>query len=56
LSADEDWQDLAELFPGKKAFVYGSLDSALVYTYDSAKQLLEIEFGVSDGQVVGGAR
>jgi hypothetical protein len=56
LGADEDWQDLAVEFSGKRAFVYGSLESALVCTYDSSKHVLLVEFGVTSGRVVGRAR
>jgi hypothetical protein len=26
MDADEDWHELATMFPGKQAFVYGALD------------------------------
>jgi hypothetical protein len=53
IAADADLQDLTATLAGKRAFVYGSRESALLYTYDSATETLEIEFGVTDGQVVG---
>jgi hypothetical protein len=53
IAADADLDDITAPLAGKRAFVYGSRESALVYTYDSATAVLEIEFGVTDGRVVG---
>ena len=53
IAADADLPDLTLILAGKRAFVYGSRESALVYTYESATAVLAIEFGVSDGQLVG---
>jgi hypothetical protein len=55
LAADEDWQSWAAEFRGRRAFVYGSFDNAVVYTYDSSTETLLVEFGVTAGQVVGRA-
>ncbi len=53
IAADADLQDLTAPLAAKRAFVYGSRESALVYTYDSATVVLEIEFGVTEGRIVG---
>jgi hypothetical protein len=54
ITADADMPDVTAILASRKrAFVYGSRESALVYTYDSATGVLAIEFGVSYGQVVG---
>jgi hypothetical protein len=53
--ADDDWHELATIFPGRRGFVYGSIESAIVYTYDASTEILQVEFGVSEGRIVGRA-
>ncbi|HEU5073592.1 MAG TPA: hypothetical protein VFU02_05455 [Polyangiaceae bacterium] len=40
-------------FSDYRAFIYGTNDNALVYTYDSVTQILSIEFAVVEGSIVG---
>jgi len=56
MMADADWHELAATFLGRRGFVYGSTESALVYTYDSGTEVLQVEFGVTNGRIVGRAR
>ena len=53
LTADDDWHILGEEFPTVRAFVYGSNDNAVVYTYDGREQVVSIEFAIVDGVIVG---
>jgi len=53
LASDEEWATVAILFPDRFGFVYGSGDSALVYSYDAERNLLLVEFAAVDGALVG---
>ena len=52
LASDAEWHALAGEFAGLRAFVYGSLERAPVYTYDADSQTLGIEFAVVNGAIV----
>jgi len=52
IGADWDWNELTERFPQSRAFIYGTGDDALVYTFDSASQILVVEFLIVDGELV----
>jgi hypothetical protein len=56
MTADEELHELAVILRPKRAFVYGSAESAIAYTYDSTTSVLEVEFGVTEGRVVGRAK
>lgn len=53
LATDDDWHELGDSFSDYRAFVYGTNENALVYTYDSVTQTLSIELAVVDGSIVG---
>lgn len=53
LATDDEWHDLDESFSAHRAFIYGTNDNALVYTYDGNTETLSIELAVVDGSVVG---
>ena len=53
LDADGDWRELAQVFPNIQGFIYGTNEGAVVYTYDSSREVLSIEFGVRNGSIVG---
>jgi hypothetical protein len=53
LDADADWGEFAQAFPTKQGFVYGSRESAIVYTYEARTSTLLVEFAVRAGRVVG---
>ena len=53
LNADDAWHALAESFPRVRAFIYGTNESAVVYTYDSTSEVLSIELAIRDGAIVG---
>jgi hypothetical protein len=53
LGSDEDWHRLGHRFPSLHGFIYGSNESAVVYTYDAGSQVLSIELIIRDGQTIG---
>ena len=53
LATDDEWHDLGDSFSDYRAFIYGTNDNALVYTYDSVTQTLSIELAVVGGSIVG---
>ena len=54
LTTDDNWHDLGESFSDYRAFIYGTNDNALVYTYDDRTETLSIELAIVQGAVVGG--
>lgn len=56
LVADDELHELAVEFSARTPFVYGSAESALVYTYDSSEDVIRVEFAIADGRIVGRAR
>jgi hypothetical protein len=55
LAADDGWHVLAETFSDVQGHIYGSNENALVYTYDSRRQIVSVELAIVDGKVLGGA-
>lgn len=53
LAADDEWHDLSDAFSDYRAFIYGTNDNALVYTYDGGTETLSVELAVVRGSVVG---
>lgn len=53
LATDDEWHGLEESFTRHRAFIYGTNDNALVYTYDGSTETLSIELAVVEGSVVG---
>jgi hypothetical protein len=53
LTTDDEWHDLDESFSTHRAFIYGTNDNALVFTYDGKTQTLSIELAIVDGCLVG---
>ena len=49
LAADAEWHALGAAFPGRAAFVYGTAQRALLYTYRAATETLIIVRAVVDG-------
>lgn len=54
MATDDEWHDLGESFSDYRAFIYGTNDNALVYTYDGRTETLSIELAIVQGSVVGG--
>jgi hypothetical protein len=52
LDSDEAWRELAARFPEVHGYVYGTSESALVYTYDPATNLLVVQLAIVDGRIV----
>jgi hypothetical protein len=52
LHADEAWHEIAERFPGLTAYVYGTNDDALIYTYDTIRGVLNVELAIVSGHLV----
>jgi len=53
LNADGDWHELSESFPDLQGFIYGTNDSAVVYTYEASRELLSIELAIRHGVIIG---
>jgi hypothetical protein len=49
LASDATWHSVTRRFPGLQAYVYGTSQDALVYTYDGGRQLLVVEFAILEG-------
>jgi hypothetical protein len=52
LRVDTDWQALSSRFPEVDAFIYGTSDDALVYTYDATRQLVVVELAIVNGDIL----
>jgi hypothetical protein len=52
LASDPQWQGLESRFPGRTPYLYGTNSDALVYTVDSRRERLVVEFAIVGGVLV----